>query len=361
MDLSKLEAELKRYKHSENAVMSPIVRARLEETYASLPEMPAERKDRASRRRIGKTASVAAAAVMLGATVFASGFISPAMAHSIKQIPLVGSLFSSIEADLGLRAAGEQGLTSSVNKSFSYQDVKLQVTEAIFDGTRAAFLVKVSAPNLQDGLFDTGEKKVKLSNAIENVVFTVNGKGQDDPDSFIKGGIHYSWAGESHPDVLIFEETFQASSAPIPDAFQGEVTVKLAGIDHEFKLDVPFLKTTKDIIVLKPNVTQTNGEMSLLVSEVNVTPMEGETSDQLTHMRVAVFDDQGRQLPAINGEGTLENNSIVFDGRYATTQGHPKYLLVKPFIYEEDFSEKVRDDQFIKGLEMKIELPAAQN
>ncbi|KQL43609.1 hypothetical protein AN963_29690 [Brevibacillus choshinensis] len=48
---------------------------------------------------------------------------------------------------------------------------------------------------------------------------------------------------------------------------------------------------------------------------------------------------------------------LVFDGGYATT-GKTKYLIIKPFVYQDDFSEKVRDDQFVKGLELKMELPA---
>lgn len=363
MDPSKLEVELKKYKYTEGTPMSPLVRSRLDETYASLPEMSTVRKGSTSRQRIRKMASVAVATVMLGGAVFASGFISPVMAQSIKQIPVVGSLFSSIEADLGLRAAGEQGLTSSVNKSISYQDVKLNVTETVYDGTRAVFLLHVTAPNLKEGMFDTGEKVVKLSNAIDSIVFKVNGQ--------VKGGVNYSSAGGAHPNVLIFEEILTAkdqnASATMPDTFNAEVLVKLAGINHEFTLDVPFQKTTKDILNLKPNATQTSGDRSFSVSEVNVTPvttrllttitLDDQAADQLTHTRVAVFDDHGRQLPALNGEATLEGNKIMFDGRYAST-GKTKYLIIKPFVYQDDFSEKVQEDQFIKGLELKIELPA---
>ncbi|MED4754959.1 DUF4179 domain-containing protein [Brevibacillus choshinensis] len=363
MDPSKLEVELKKYKRNEDTTMSPLVRSRLDETYASLPETSSERKGRVSRPRMRKTASVAVATVMLGVAVFTSGFISPVMAQSIKKIPVVGSLFSSIEADLGLRAAGEKGLTSSVNKSISYQDVKLNVTETVFDGTRAVFLLDVTAPNLKEGMFDTGEKEVKLSNAIDSVVFKVNGQ--------VKDGVNYYSAGGAHPNVLIFEEILGAdepnASATNSDTFHAEVLVKLTGIDHEFTLDVPFQKTTKDIMNLNPNAIQKSGNLSVTIAEVNVTPvttrllttitLDDQTSDQLTHTRVAVFDDQGRQLPALNGEGTLEDKKITFDGRYATT-GKTKYLIIKPFVYQDDFSEKVRDDQYIKGLELKMELPA---
>ncbi|MCC8437680.1 DUF4179 domain-containing protein [Brevibacillus sp. M2.1A] len=366
MDQSKFDFELKEYKRSKETMMSPLVRARLDETYAALPEMSRDRKVQRSR----KAPYVAAAAVILGATVFTSGFISPVMAQSIKQIPVVGSLFSLIEADLGLRAAGEQGLSSKVNKSISHQDMKLEVTETVFDGTRAVYLLSVTAPNLKDGMFDTGKEVVKLSDAIENVTFSIDGKGQDAPDSLVSGGGFFSSAGESHPNMLVFEEILKTpdhnSTGKIPDSFQAEVVVKLAGIDQTFKLDIPFQKATSNTIQLKPNAVQSNDGISFEVSEVNVTPvttrllysvkLDGETSDK--SIRAALFDDQGRQLTSLHGEGEQRKDStLTFDARYASEQGQPKYFIIKPFVVKDHFAETVTDDQFIKGLEIKVDLP----
>ncbi|TQK62466.1 uncharacterized protein DUF4179 [Brevibacillus sp. AG162] len=365
MDQSKFDLELKEYNRTKDTTMSPLVRARLDETYASLPEMSRERKV----RRLPKAPYVAAAAVILGATVFTSGFISPVMAQSIKQIPLVGSLFSLIEADLGLRAAGEQGLSSKVNRSISHQDMKLEVTETVFDGTRAVYLLSVTAPNLKDGMFDTGKEVVKLSDAIENVTFTIDGKGQDDPSSLVAGGGFFSPAGESHPNLLVFEEILKTpdhnSTSKIPDSFHAEVVVKLAGIDQAFKLDIPFQKATNDTIQLKPNAVQSNDGISFEVSEVNVTPvttrllysvkLDDKTSDKF--IRAALFDDQGRQLTSLHGEGELKDNTLTFDARFASAQGQPKYFIIKPFVVKDHSAETVADDQFIKGLEIKVDLP----
>ncbi|WP_409175130.1 DUF4179 domain-containing protein [Brevibacillus fortis] len=365
MDQSKFDLELKEYKRRKNTTMSPLVRARLDETYAALPEMSRER----TVPRLRKAPYVAAAAVILGATVFTSGFVSPVMAQSIKQIPLVGSLFTLIETDLGLRAAGEQGLSSKVNRSISHQDIKLEVTETVFDGTRAVYLLSVTAPNLKDGLFDTGKEVVKLSDAIENVTFTIDGKGQDDPSSLVTGGGFFYAAGESHPNFLVFEEILktpdQNSKVVIPDSFQAEAVVKLAGIDQAFKLDIPFQKTTNDTIRLKPNATQSNDGISFEVSEVNVTPvttrllysvkLDDKTSNKF--IRAALFDDQGRQLTSLHGEGELTDNTLTFDARYASAQGQPKYFIIKPFVVKDDSAETVADDQFIKGLEIKVDLP----
>ena len=187
--------------------MSNLVRTRIDATLESLPESPSQlNSEQAQRPRqvnkgLRRTAAAAVAAGVLGVTVFASGFVSPAMADSLRNIPLVGSLFSSIEADMGLRTAGSEGLTTPVNRSFAYQDVKFKVLETVYDGTRAAFLVHVTAPNLNQGMYDNGKDIVKLSSGVDNVFLDVNGFSPD-------GGLFYSSAGANEPDTLLLNRSF---------------------------------------------------------------------------------------------------------------------------------------------------------
>ncbi|MGU3568662.1 DUF4179 domain-containing protein [Paenibacillus sp. D51F] len=378
MDPFKLQMELKKQKEVNNTdmEMSPLVRTRLDETYASLTELPAQRTNRPTRSWLRASTYVTAAAVFLGAALFTSGFVSPVMAGSIKNIPLIGSIFSSIEGDTGLRNAGDLGLASTVNSNVSYKDIKLEVKETVFDGSRAAFLVSVTAPNLKNGRYDNGKKVMKLSNAIENVYFSVDGKSQGDPGSFLKGG-SYMGAGEEHPNMLIFEEVLDISStSSISDSFIADVTVILDGIDHEFKLNVPFHKTTEDIVTVHPNAVVPNEELTFSVIDLQLTPLttrvnysialnnmitlEMKDELRLRHIGVAVFNDQGRQLATLGGDGEYEANSLNFDSRYASTPGETKYLILKPFVIKDDFSESVHEDQYIKGLETRIELPAAK-
>lgn len=375
MNRYNLEQELKEAK-PEIMPISPLVRSRLDETYASLSELPAPGSRRAVRPRLRKAISITAAAGILGIGIFASGFVSPVMADSLKKIPLVGSLFSSIEGDIGLRTAGDLGLATPVDSGVSLEDVKLEVTETVFDGSRAAFLVNITAPHLQNGQYDNGKKVVKLSNAIENVFFKIGGKSQGDPDSFLKG-LYYASAGASHPNMLVFEEVFDTSgTASIPQSFNAEVFITLQGIDHEFKLEIPFKRTTDNIVNVKPNTALANKELTFSVAEIHTTPVTTRLSaslemngtrtlnekqeTRLHKIGVALFDDQGRQLTALNGEGTYEANRLVFDSLYASPPGQTKYLILKPFVIHDDFTENVRENQFIKELEMKIDLSSRE-
>lgn len=356
--------------------ISELVRSRIDETLAALPATPAhvqpenETKPRARKRsRLRRAGFIAIASSLAAVTVFASGFVSPAMADSIKKIPLVGSLFSTIQADIGLTQAGKDGLVSQTNSSVSYQDVKLDVFETVYDGTRAAFLVRVNAPNLKEGKYDTGEDVVPLSSGIGNVFFEIDGRQQ-------AGGLFYSSAGETQPDVIVFEHVFEKAGQgdSLPDHFNAEVSISLEGIDHEFKLDVPFTKSTEDIVDFKPDAAiASNDQLTASVSDIHITPittristsilMNGkknlnlEEEEKLRKVGIALFDDQGRQLPALNGEGLYIDNRLDSDRLYGTTPGGTRYLVVRPFIIKDDFNEKVKESQFIEGLEMTIQLP----
>ncbi|MET3938854.1 hypothetical protein ABIC22_001666 [Paenibacillus sp. PvP094] len=366
-----IDQELKK-QAKERPVMSNLVRTRIDATLESLPESPNQlNSEQAQRpRRVNKgmrrTAAAAVAAGVLGVTVFASGFVSPAMADSLRSIPLVGSLFSSIEADMGLRTAGNEGLTNPVNSSFAYQDVKFKVLETVYDGTRAAFLVHVTAPNLNQGMYDNGKDIVKLSSGVDNVSLDVNGFSPD-------GGLFYSSAGANEPDTLLFEQVIPTDhKGEFPDQFDAKVKLTLQGLDHEFELTVPFTKSTTDTYKVQPDTIMENDLFTATVTKAEVTPittrltaaiglngketLTAKEKEQLQDIRFAIYDDQGRQLTALSGEGIYEDNQLKWESIYATTAKDVKYLVVKPFEVKDDFTEEVKDNQFIQRMEMKIQL-----
>lgn len=349
-----------------NTEVSPLVRARLDETYALLSKQQTSGSGRAKASSgLRKFTFATAAAGILGVAAFSSAFVSPVMADALRSIPVINSIFSTIQGDIGLRTAGDLGLTASVNEVVSYEDVSLEVTETLYDGSRAVVLLNVSAPNLNDGIYNNGKKDMRLSQAIDNMFLTIDGKSQNN--------VFYGSAGEAHPNTLIIEQVVDPASTP--DAFQSEMTIKLSGIDHEFVVDIPFVRTTQQAIQTSPNIVTEDSDYTFTVAEVSVTPIttrittsialtdaESLTSKQekrLIKLGVAVFDDQGRQLTALNGEGVLEGNELIFDRRYASTPGASQYYTVKPFVIKDDFAEDVQEDQFLKELETKIVLPAA--
>ncbi len=351
---------------TEHQAISSLVRGRLDETYAALTRQPQQSIRSKGTRRLRQLMLSTAAAGLIGFGVLGAGFVSPVMAGALKNIPVVGSLFSSIQTDIGLRTAGVLGLTSQAGSAAAYEDVKLEVSESFYDGTRAAFLLHVAAPNLKNGIYDNGKKDLKLSSAVENVFFKVDGGAEG-------GGLYFGGAGEVSPDTLVFEQVMAPGTAP--DSFKGTVTMKLDGIDHEFVLEIPFQKTAIGSMGAKDTLAVSAGDLTLAVSNVSVTPVSTRLTTsvalngaktlteaqerRLIKVGIAVYDDQGRRLPALNGDGVIQGNRLVFDRRYATTPGNTAFLTVKPFLIRDDFAEDVKEDQFLKGLETRIELTPA--
>lgn len=373
MAVSEWEQELKKA-DSLHPEMSPLVRKRLDETYDLIARQAGHAPLRKTRLR--RWSYTAAAAGVLGIGLFASAFVSPAMADSIKNLPIISSLFSTIQGDIGLRTAGELGMTANVNSLAAYEKVKLKVSETIYDGTRAAFLLTVDAPNLNEGIYFNGKKKMKLSSAVEQAVLTANGKGTGEWNSLTDAGLFYGGAGKSQPNTLVFEQILpESGSHEAPAAFNATVTLKLDGMDHEFTLDIPFHKTTNTGAEFSPNLETASDDYTMTVTKVSVTPvttrvmttlaykhsdtLSAKEERRMTRIGIAVFDDQGRRLPSLNGEGSFKGNTLTFDRRYATTSATSKYLIIKPFVIKDDFTEEVKDSQYIQELEAKVELPPA--
>ena len=95
----------------------------------------------------------------------------------------------------------------------------------------------------------------------------------------------------------------------------------------KFELTVPFTKSTDNIHRVLPNTAMTNDLYTAAVTEAEVTPvttrlttvislndkntLTAKEQEQLSHIGFAVYDDQGRQLTSLSGEGIYEGNQIT--------------------------------------------------
>ncbi|EAM8910469.1 DUF4179 domain-containing protein, partial [Salmonella enterica] len=103
-------------------------------------------------------------------------------------------------------------------------------------------------------------------------------------------------------------------------------------------------------------VTPVTTRISTIISLNNKSTLTALDEEQLRHIGFAIFDDQGRQLTALSSEGLYEGSQLRSERIYATTSKHLKYLIVKPFEIKDDFTEVIKDHQFIKGMDIKVNL-----
>lgn len=149
---TKLEEQLKNCQSLLPAQLSDIARSKLNETYQIIRETdnsisPIQRKMDASRT-FNKWLISTAAAAILGVTVLASGFVSPAMAGALKQIPVLGQIYSlwgEKNLDPGVQQA--EDFITNVNQSVTHSDVTMNIPTLLFDGTRILMNLTTRKPS----------------------------------------------------------------------------------------------------------------------------------------------------------------------------------------------------------------------
>ncbi|PFD89935.1 hypothetical protein COE15_25920 [Bacillus cereus] len=344
--------------------MSSHVRQKLDQTYQMIQDMPLQKTKNRFVFFQNKGIAVATVSTLLGMGTFCSGFVSPTMAEGIKKVPIVGEIFQALEHDLGLQQASKKGWINAVQSESSFQNLKLHVSESIFDGTRAAMVVNVEGLNIQDGQVVIGNKKKKLTNTIESMQVEVNEK------PFIQGA-SYEMAGKQHPNSFIVQlagaderQTMNPEEyTKLPNEFQAKLKIQFEGMDHVFELNVPVQKNVADVIRMKTQVQREKGDMTFSVSKLTATPVTTHVVASFTvkdlhfdtkkPIRVAAYDENGTQLEQLNSTGELNKDSYTLDINYISNGSIPKKIVLKPYIDKDD-SRKANENEWIEGLPIEI-------
>ena len=352
-------------KEKENTYeMSSHIRQKLDTTYQMIQDMPLKKSKNRFLFFQNKGMTVATAGVLLGIGTFCSGFVSPTMAEGIKKVPLIGGVFQSLEQDLGLQQASQKGWIQAVQSESAFQNLKLNVSESIFDGTRVAMVVNVEGLNIQDGQVVVGNKRKKLTNIIENIFVEVDGK------PFMQGG-SIDMASKQHPNAFILQlsgaderETMNREEyMKLPNEFQAKLKIQFEGIDHVFELNVPIQKTVSNVIQMEPKTQKEKESKTFTVSKITVTPVTTHVVatfsekdfhfDTKKQIRVAAYDENGTQLEQLNSTGDLNKDSYTLDINYISNGSIPKNIILRPYI-DTDQSRNATENEWIEGLSTEI-------
>ncbi|MDQ0494778.1 DUF4179 domain-containing protein [Paenibacillus brasilensis] len=342
-----------------------------------------------------KIAIGVSAAAVLGGVVLGSGFVSPAMAEALKNIPLLGSVLQ-YNFDSSLQLASKSGLTTAPNLSVTRDGVTLNIKEVMFDGTRLVFMIerqgvedeKIMSPYLpEDTVSVEGNtlEKVPVDKQKKGYLFT--------PNVFIQGqrlvyGMFTSAVGKREDGKLIsnmamYEVTKGLSEKNLPDEFDMTVKVDVSGFQEPFEFQVPVKNLSKSKILLKPDKTQSSGTFSYTVKQIELTPVttrlivdskgqvpsNAEQSGDLsaTKMYYDIVDQDGNQLEQhmlglFHRSPDLEYHE---DEAYSPFAKAPTSITIKPYTMTVKKDWSVIEDQegkmlktYHKDLEMTIPVPA---
>ena len=196
-----LDNEISKWKAQQAECLPDAIRLRMDQTYESLEGITLNRQVK-RRPYLLRLMISAAALVVVCISLIGSGFVSPTMAHALKKIPTIESIFR-LAGDLGLRAADEQGLTKDVNQRITHDGVTLSISELVFDGARLSFVLTDESLDSEEKTFyevwgsrPLDENGVPVPFEPSMIDFLINGE-------LVNTGMSLSAAGEHAPKSII--------------------------------------------------------------------------------------------------------------------------------------------------------------
>ncbi|MEE4565082.1 DUF4179 domain-containing protein [Paenibacillus polymyxa] len=408
----KLDEKLQLEKENLEADMADIpdlVRQRLDAFYAQMESdsdlLPNHSSShRPVKRFLRRTAITAASAALIGVMIIGSAYVSPTMAESLKQVPLVDSVFK-LAGDLGLQTADQKGLATSSNLSVTHSGITLEVPQIIFDGTRLVVALEKSGGDSQHQLlYPTTNTQGQEEDMVEKIDLSINGTSIDSNSSAFN--LMYGRPGKDNNSMLIAYMRDPASGkAALPDQFELEVYAKLKGVSEPFRIQTTVHKTKINNKILQPQMSKSNPYLAFTVEKLEMTPITTKittsfkmltdiahmpdeytvereynnmknghtnqyTKKELDILDYAVFDEQGRELQLLSGSGvpqTKERDSKMIT-LFTPFVDTPQKIIFKPYILPTQSGGSALLDangnwtrHYIDELEITIDVPQNTN
>ncbi|MDN4080406.1 DUF4179 domain-containing protein [Paenibacillus polymyxa] len=408
----KLDEKLQLEKENLEADMADIpdlVRQRLDAFYAQMESDSDLLPDHSSSHRpvkrfLRRTAITAVSAALIGVMIIGSAYVSPTMAESLKQVPLVDSVFK-LAGDLGLQTADQKGLATSSNLSVTHDGITLEVPQIIFDGTRLVVALEKSGGDSQhEPLYPTTNTQGQEEDIVEKIDLFINGTSVDSNSSAFN--LMYGRPGKDNNSMLIAYMRDPASGkAALPDQFELEVYAKLKGVSEPFRIQTTVHKTKINSKILQPQMSKSNPYLAFTVEKLEMTPITTKittsfkmltdiahmpdeytvereynnmknghtnqyTKKELDILDYAVFDEQGRELQLLSGSGvphTKERDSKMIT-LFTPFVDTPQKIIFKPYILPTQSGGSALLDakgnwtrHYIDELEITIDVPQNTN
>lgn len=381
MSQQRLESRLADLQEETLPELPELVHLHMEETYGIIRgtdeaglEAASEHQESIRRKRMPRWLSrvmISAAAVAGGLVLLISlGFISPAMAETLKQLPFMSSVFQ-LAGDAGLRKANEAGLTTNVEQTVTLDGMTLRVSEQMYDGSRfSVVLTRVQAEDDSNkaGWLDLMNDSGQPAGGINNIQFMVNEK-------MVNTGYGFNSGGADAPDSIIVS-ALEDAKLEIPEQFELTMLVHINGIDKPFRFEFPVSKNTLGDLVLGPGETKVHDHIRLRYTRLELsqtstrllTEIKGEPGADLKAIEQAIpdkyknagtlmidfelWDDQGHKAVSVSSSGSGEGDTFSYSMVFEPFENRPERLIIKSFVTLKDGKK-----QYIPELEMIVPIP----
>jgi len=299
-----------------SAIRSGIIRA---EEQITTPHI---KKNNAKRKLVYAFCSVAAViAILVG-----SSYFSPALASSLSQIPIIGSIFANSDL-IGLQQAQKKGLTNEIGETQTVNGIAVTLDEILYDQN-----------NITVGLYIESEKELDELYFGAGMDFTIDGNFPSGSTGSYGENILSPTTRTAIQEINVTEE--------MPENF--ELGLILHGENGEkWYFSTPVQKIT-DINKIAVNHSQSVDGVDLKVSELSISPTglslsyessEDETDFELSrggNIEFKVVDQDGNEITGHSGgaSGELVKNKIVFKSNkhFDPIDSHVSELTITPYV-----------------------------
>jgi len=314
---------------------------------------------------VKKYLGVTAAVAMIFSLIIVTGLISPTMAATMKEVPLLSSVFK-FTRDLGLHAADEKGLSTKLNTSVTHEGFTLNVTEVVYDGTRVAIGIERHHKEGENS-------KESLSDQMSNIEFLLNGEPLNHTNF---SGVFGQPSKDNNSAIFEFADLKNQGGNHFPKQFNLTFSTTITGISEPFKMDIP-VSDIGNYVNLQPNISRKYKNNQFTIEQITLTPITTSITTRIALLdkstsvdfregiRIEVYDEQGRELKLIHGNGRREtnkgNSDFIMDLRVHPFETLPKAITIKPYIhlYDDEGSYQLDKNgdpiiQYIPELEITI-------
>lgn len=350
-DLEKALRDIGKERLTEVREVPDIIRRRQDEVYASLADLPMQtrsgRKSRFSMTfKMGAAAAIAVLTIGLG-----SAMVSPALAESLKNVPILGGIFK-LAGDLGLQTAEERGLAEETDASVTHDGITLRIPQVVYDGIRLTLAVKREGEGLTGGIMDSefvgkGRERDAIypRGAVRDWEMLIDGKPTYNSKSykFSSKGSPTADLNAALYELSAISETGDSSQL-LPDRFVLTAKFWLEGVEEPFVFELPVRKNTDRLVETFGETREWNG-ITFTLEQIQYTPIttkvvfdinvDDKASRPLrNNLLFDLCDDQGRNLELVGGIGIYFDNGqmhmrneMLFD----RLQEVPDTITLKPF------------------------------
>lgn len=301
-------------------------------------------------------------------------------------ILLGGAAWGNAETANAKEAAKNTASSSTAQKvstsaSVTQSGITLEISKAVYDGNYVSITVKRSAKGLSGGItegkYDSNTNKfIRPKGAIRDLDILIDGKSTRTFGTSMGTRPSVKWKTGVNSDsaliTLMDASQLGGNIAAFPDKFRVTAKITLEGISKPYSLAIPIQKSATKPVVLKPNLTQKSGNLSMTLNRVSVTSsstrlqliLKGQGKN--SNINYDFVDDQGNQLDMISGSGSDENNKngdFYYDFLLDGLGKNAKSLTIKPYKaeYMDDDSGRYKVDNkgeivknYMKNFEMTV-------